>query len=156
MHVPYRTSMNEIKQFLQSHLYTFAPFVNIRECARAVIYDYFSSVFNSPYPCTIINGSSIYLNEGITVNISNVDYAYIGQTVNSSFWVASKAFSYMLNHCGHSSYQSTPTDCYFVIDNNDDVMVYVPLHSSIPIEYSKLAIPANALMFAVKGGTSNA
>lgn len=155
LYIPYRSSMIEITQFLKSHLYTYAPAVNVTECARAVVHDYFSSKFVSPFPCIRLNGCNAYINDNAQLSLGLEQQQFIASVINSSFWVASRAFSYMLNHCGHSSFQSVPTDCYFTIDRNEDMMVYVPLHNSVPEQYKQMAVPALALAFATKGGTEN-
>ena len=152
-YVPYRTTMYDIIGFLKSHLYVYAEHVNLQECARAVVHDYFGCVFHSPYPCTTINGCNIYLNNESRTIINNGDYAFIGSVINSSFWCANKTFSYLLSHCGNSTFQSVPTECYFTIDRNNDMIVYVPVHNALPKEYSQLAVPQSALLGATKGGT---
>lgn len=154
MFIPYRTNIMETIAHLKAILMHNAKFVNIKETAIALVYEYFSAPFNPTGPHSVINNTLVIFNKDQNPHLlTQAELVMIAACVNSSFWVSVKFYNDCLNHFGATTYQARPTDCYFVVDASCDIMIYVPVETHLPYERMIYAVPENALIACNKGGT---
>lgn len=153
-YVPYKTNLDQITSFLNNHLHAYAKLIDISETAMAIVFDYFS-VSNKTYKTYIqINGSKIYLNESANQPfIENNVLNFIAGVVNSSFWVWDSYASQILSHLNGVNYKQVPTDCYFTIDCNEEIIIYVPTVPEIQHLLKTNVVPEVTLFNCYKGGS---
>lgn len=149
----YRTNMLVVTDFLNKHLFSYNNFVNVDECARYLVYDFFAAKFDTPYKYYSFNNCLVFLKPGAEKLLSGKDLEFVARTLWSSFWPMQRYLTDILAHCGASAMPHKPTDCYFNYIGSEDLEIYVPIISTDRIPQQQ-GYPEVALQFTTKAGTA--